>query len=86
MSSFICRQPNGKLCRFSTIVDTVTDYNMTDEEYIEMKAEQAREDARDIIKNHLKPYELLDEFFYPSNMTKKEFRKIKKEMESEEEE
>ena len=43
MGSFICRQPNGLLCRFSTVVDTVTHYNMTDEEYIQMKMEQARE-------------------------------------------
>ena len=31
--SFIARQKNGLLCRFSTVIDTVSDYNMTDEEY-----------------------------------------------------
>lgn len=83
--SYICRQPNGLLCRFSTVVDTVTDYNMTEEEYIEMCAERARKEARNIIDNHLIPYERIDEDFVPNNMTVKEFRKIKKEMESEEE-
>ena len=38
--NFIARQKNGLLCRFSTVIDTVTDYNMTDEEYIDgMKKE-----------------------------------------------
>ena len=56
MSAFIARQPNGRLCRHSTVVDCVTAYNMTDEEYIELCAENAREEARDVIKNHLKPF------------------------------
>ena len=73
--SFIARQPNGMLCRFSTIIDCVTHYNMTEEEYIEMCAEKAREEARDV-------YEMVKESFVPSNMTRKEFKKICKEMES----
>lgn len=81
MGAFICRQPNGKLCRFSSIVDCITDYNMTEEEYIEMKAEQAREDARNTIKYRLMPYSLIDEYFRPGNMSQEEFEKIKKEME-----
>jgi len=80
MGSFICRQPNGLLCRFSTVVDTVTHYNMTDEEYIQMKMEQAREEAEDTIKNHIKPFEWIDDYFYPHNMTKKEFEQIKAKM------
>ncbi len=45
MGAFIARQPNGLLCRFSTVVDTVTHYNMTEEEYIEMCAEKAKKEA-----------------------------------------
>ena len=56
MGAFIARQPNGLLCRFSTIVDCITHYNMTEEEYIEMEAEKSREEARDVINNYLKPY------------------------------
>lgn len=37
MGSFIAQQPNGLYCRFSTIVDTVTHYNMTKDDYIEDK-------------------------------------------------
>lgn len=50
MGAFVTRQPNGLLCRFSSIVDCPTHYNMTDEEYIEMCAERAREEARDVLK------------------------------------
>lgn len=81
MGAFIVRQPNGLLCRFSTIVDCITHYNMTEEEYIEMQAEKAREEARNVISNYLRPYELIDEYFVPNNMTQKEFESIKKEME-----
>lgn len=44
--SYIARQPNGLLCRFSTMVDAVTHINMTEEDYIEMCAERAREEAK----------------------------------------
>ena len=81
MGSFICRQPNGLLCRFSTVVDCVTHYNMTDEEYIEMKMEQAREEAENTLKYHIKPYEMISIYFKPDNMTVKEFKRIKAEME-----
>ena len=81
MGAFICRQPNGLLCRFSTVVDCITDYNMSEDEYIEMKAEQARKEARDTIDNHLKPYKWIDDYFIPNNMTLEEHESIKKEME-----
>jgi len=81
MGSFICRQPNGLLCRFSTVVDCVTHYNMTDEEYIKMKMEQAREEAEDTLKHYIKPYEMISIYFKPDNMTVKEFKRIKTEME-----
>lgn len=83
MGAFICRQPNGLLCRFSTVVDCVTDYNMTDEEYIEMCAEKAREDACKVIKNYVRPYSWIDDYFVPNNMKRKEHNSIKKKMETE---
>lgn len=48
MGAFIARQPNGLLCRFSSVVDCVTDYNMTEEEYIEMC----------VLKRHEKKHEM----------------------------
>lgn len=44
--SYIARQPNGLLCKFSTMVDAVTHFNMSEEEYIELRAERAREEAK----------------------------------------
>lgn len=80
MGAFIARQPNGLLCRFSTVVDTVTHYNMTEEEYIEICAEKGREEARDIIKNYTRPFDEVKEHFIDNNMTKQEFEKILNEM------
>lgn len=81
MGAFIARQPNGLLCRFSSVVDCITDYNMTEEEYIEMCAEKARKEARDIIDRYMQPFELVDKRFYPNNMTMEEHKRIMKEME-----
>ena len=83
MGAFIARQPNGLLCRFSTVVDTVTHYNMTEEDYIEMYAEKAREEARDVINNYLKPFELVKDYFRPNNMTEQQFEEILNEMDME---
>lgn len=80
MGSFIARQPNGLLCRFSSVVDTITDYNMTDEEYIEMCAEKAREEAKEVLKNGLCPFNWVKEQFAPNCMSNKEFKQIIKQM------
>lgn len=85
MGAFVTRQPNGLLCRFSSIVDCPTHHNMTDEQYIEMCAERAREEAKDALENHLKPFECVKEYFIDNNMTQEEFEKILKEMEMPEE-
>ena len=81
MGAFIARQPNGLLCRFSSVVDCITDYNMTEDEYIEMCAEKAREEARDVLVHYMQPFELVDKRFYPNNMTVEEHKRIMKEME-----
>lgn len=80
MGAFIAKQPNGLYCRFSTIVDTVTDYNMTEEEYIELCAEKARKEARETLERYLRPFDEVERRFIPNNMTRKEFKKILKEM------
>lgn len=80
MGAFIARQPNGLLCRFSTVTDTITHYNMTEEEYIEMCAEKAREEAKDTIENYTRPFEEIKEYFIDNNMTQEEFNRILQEM------
>ena len=76
MGSFIAKQPNGLLCRFSTVVDTLTDINMTEEEYVELCVERAKKEAMDIIKNHLRPFSEVKEFFVPNNHSVKEFNEF----------
>lgn len=83
MGAFVARQPNGLLCRFSDILDCPTHYNMTDEEYVEMCAERAREEARDVIKNDLRPFELVKERFIPNNITNEKFDRLYKIMHNE---
>lgn len=83
--SFIARQPNGLLCRFSTIVDCVTEFNMTEEDYVEYCAERAREEARYNLsqKSFVQPYQLvLDEIRF-DNITEEEFAEIRRQMETE---
>lgn len=91
MGAFIARQPNGLLCRFSTVVDCVTHYNMTEEDYIELRAEQAREDARFELRHYIKPFEMVKDMILlpyvgedgdivPTHITPEEWEKVRKEM------
>ena len=82
MGAFIARQPNGLLCRFSSVVDCVTHINMTEEDYIEYRAECAREEAKFDLqsKSFIKPYDwVLDRTLF-NNMTEKKFLEIRREM------
>lgn len=81
MGAFIVQQPNGLYCRFSTVVDCPTDWNMTREYYRELKAENARRDADFTLDHYLRPFEWLREYFKPMNMTEEEFEACLKEME-----
>lgn len=81
MGAFICKQPNGLYCRFSIVVDTITDYNMTEDDYIELCVERAKEEAKDVLKNYIRPFDWVKEYFIPNNMSQEEFDKILKEME-----
>lgn len=73
MGVFISKQPNGLYCRFSTIVDCPTDWNMTEDDYIELCKQKAEEDARYVLKNCLLPFDMVEERFSPNNMTQEEF-------------
>lgn len=81
MGAFIAKQPNGLYCRFSTVVDCPTDWNMTEEDYIELCAEKAREEARFVLKHYVRPFEWVEEYFNPVNMTEAEFKNCLREME-----
>ena len=81
MAGFVVRQPNGLLCRFSTVTSCPTHYNMTDEEYIKICQEKAALEALEVIERYLRPYSEVKECFHPDNMSEAEFEKILKEME-----
>ena len=85
MGAFIAEQPNGLYCRFSTVVDTVTHYNMTKDDYIEVCKERfgekrGEEEANDILKNYLRPFSDVIERFVPNNDSIQEFSNRLKEM------
>lgn len=83
MGAFITKQPNGKYCRFSGVVDCPTHINMTREDYINMCMERAKKEAEDVLENYLKPFEWVEECFCPNNMTKKEFQAVLEKMNDE---
>ena len=80
--SYIARQPNGLLCRFSTVVDAPTHYNLTEKEYIELCAEQAREEARFNLKQKrfIKPFDYVLNDIQFNNISEKEWEKILEKM------
>jgi hypothetical protein len=51
MGRQIIKQPNGKYCIFSTIVDNITYYDMTPEEIIEWWVEEAKEEITERVNN-----------------------------------
>lgn len=77
---FISQQPNGRYCLFSTVVDTVTHWDMTTEEYIEMCAEKARINARFELKHRLVPFSEVKRNFLPTNDSVEDFNAILIEM------
>lgn len=81
MGAFISKQPNGLYCRFSTYVDCPTDWNMTAEDYIELCKQKAEKEARDVLENHLQPFEMVKEYFVDNNMTDEEFKQFLKDVE-----
>ena len=57
MGSFISKQPNGLYCRFSTVVDCPTNWNMTVEDYIALKVQDAIKEAIDVLENYIQPFD-----------------------------
>jgi len=80
VAEIIARQPNGLLCRHSTVVDCVTDYNMTEADYIKLCMERARAEAEEVIERYMRPFDEVKSRFAPNNMTQEKFDEILKEM------
>ncbi len=75
MGSFIAKQPNGLYCRYSGIVDNITHHNMTEEDYIELCVERAKEEAK-ITLEKAKPFSKVLERLYPD--TKRDLKGMNK--------
>ena len=59
MAGFVSKQPKGLYRRFSSVTDCPTAWNMTREDYINMKMQEAKEDAEDVLDNYLKPFDIV---------------------------
>lgn len=75
MGAFIAKQPNGLYCRYSSIVDNITHHNMTEEDYIELCVERAKEEANEILKR-AKPFSEVLSRLYPD--TRRDLRGMNK--------
>ena len=87
MAGFIVKQPNGLHCRYSTVVDCPTHWNMTFDDYVlilidrlNYTEQKAREEAKDVIDNYLRDFSEILERFTPNNMTRTQFKVALKEM------
>ena len=49
---------------------------MTREDYINMKMQEAKEDAEDTLDNYLKTFDMVIDMYYPNCMKKEEFDKF----------
>lgn len=71
MGRIVSKQPNGKYCIFSTIVDNFIICDCTEDEYIEFCVEEAKEQAKEnairALKKHLQPFDSVIANFHPSN-------------------
>lgn len=77
---FIARQPNGLICRHSTITDCITDYNLTDEDYVTMCMEKAKVEAENVLKNYIRPFSDVEKYFKETNMSRQKFKELLMEM------
>jgi len=54
MGRQIIKQPDGKFCIFSSIIDNVTDYDLTEDEIIEVYVDDFRESITEEVKRTVK--------------------------------
>lgn len=86
MSGMIAKQPNGLYCRISTVVDAPTHWNMTEQDYIDMRVKKAEEDAKAALANYCYKFDdALARVRYgkDTNMTTEEYEKFIKDCNTE---
>ena len=85
MGAYIFRQPNGLLGRYSTVADGITHYDMTEEDYVEVAAQiaadQARWEARRLLEvGPIRSIDDVKEDFWPTNQSVEDFERCLSEM------
>ncbi|UYB50365.1 hypothetical protein OCI51_27755 (plasmid) [Lysinibacillus capsici] len=75
IGGFIAKQPNGLYCRFSSVVDAPTHWNMTREDYLSNITGTVHTETEgiNILENYLHPFSEVVDSFKPRNMTRKAF-------------
>lgn len=77
----IFKQPNGLYCRYSTVSESITEVNMTADEYIalykERAAARAAVEAKEILDRYIGSYEELLENLLHSNNQEANIKYIK---------
>lgn len=79
MATLIAKQPNGLYCRISTVVDAPTDWNMTEQDYIDMCVRKAEEEVKNILANYCYGFDVaLNRIHYgkDTNMTIEEYEEF----------
>lgn len=54
MATIFYKQPNVRYCRYSTIVDNVTDYNMNDTDIIKWFVNKAIDEAKEFLDKKIR--------------------------------
>lgn len=69
MGRQIVKQPNGKYCLFSSVVDSVTYYNMSAEEIVEVWTEEAKKEYERKVKEVIEQLEAGGKPYYQFTKT-----------------
>lgn len=80
MGAYFAKQPNGLYCRFSSVVDAITHYNLTKEDVINYFVEKAKEEAEYVLEHRLHTFDEVIDDFMPFNCTIEEIDHYLKEM------
>ena len=86
MAGLIAKQPNGLYCRISTVVDAPTHWNMTEQDYIDMRVKKAEEEAKGVLANYCQDFDVaLNRVRYgkDTNMTTEEYEQFIKDCNTE---
>ena len=81
MGSYIARQPNGLYCRYSSVVECPTHFNMTVTDYLKIvvsrnpdkSIEWCMNEVKDVFENYLQPFVRVMVDTTELNMTEEEY-------------